>query len=184
MELSAQEFCDAILMTYGDKSSDLPASCDGCNARFTLQHVLGCKKGGLVIICHNKIQDELVYMAGRVIMTPSAIGNEPLLCPACVTASVKTPPSMCTPLPPSSENEATGKDDHGDLLLRGFQAQGTSCIVDVRVTDMDAKSYIKQALAKVLETQEKEKKRKYLEPCLKSRRHFNLQKENNYRKIY
>jgi hypothetical protein len=44
--------------------------------------------------------------------------------------------------------------------------------VDVHVTDTDAKSYIKRAPAKVLERQEKEKKCKYLEPCLENRRHF------------
>jgi hypothetical protein len=40
------------------------------------------------------------------------------------------------------------------------------------VTDTDAKSYSKRDPAKVLESQEKEKKRKYLEACLERRRHF------------
>ena len=46
------------------------------------------------------------------------------------------------------------------------------CIVDVRVTDTDAPSYQSRDPIKVLETQEREKKRKYLEPCLAQRRHF------------
>jgi hypothetical protein len=45
----------------------------------------------------------------------------------------------------------------------GFWARGTDCILDVRVTNTDAKSYSKRDPAKVLEPQEKEKKRKYLE---------------------
>jgi hypothetical protein len=89
--------------------------------------------------------------------------DEPLICPGRVAVSVKTPPNMCTPNP-SSENEVTGKANRGDLLLRGFWARGTDCIVGVRVTDTNF--YVKRALEKVLETQEKEKKRKYLEPCL------------------
>jgi hypothetical protein len=36
-----------------------------------LHHALGCKKGGL---------DELVHLAGKA-LTPSAINNEPLICP-------------------------------------------------------------------------------------------------------
>ncbi len=36
--------------------------------------------------------------------------------------------------------------------------------MDIHVTDTDAKFYVKQALEKVLESQEKEKKRRYLEP--------------------
>jgi hypothetical protein len=47
-ELSAQEFQDAISIQHGITPSDLPAQCDGCDARFTLQHALGCKKGGLI----------------------------------------------------------------------------------------------------------------------------------------
>jgi hypothetical protein len=46
-------------------------------------------------------------------------------------------------------------------------------LLDVRVTDTDAKSYSKRDPAKVLESQEKEKKkRKHLEACLERRRHF------------
>jgi hypothetical protein len=155
MELSAQEFHDALSMRYGDTPSDLPASCDGCQACFTLQHALDCKKGGLVIFCHNEIQDKLVHMAGKA-MTPSAICDEPLVHPGRVTESVKTPPTTCTPNQ-SPGTPATG-EDCGDLLLQGFWARGTKCIVDVHVTDTNAKSYCKQAPAKVLESQEKEKK--------------------------
>jgi hypothetical protein len=48
-KLSAQEFRDAIHMRYGITPPDLPETCDGCDARFSLQHALGYKKGGLVI---------------------------------------------------------------------------------------------------------------------------------------
>jgi hypothetical protein len=119
-----------------------------------------------VISHHNEIRDELVHMVGRA-MTPSVICDKPLICPGCVAVSVKTPPSMCT-ANPSSENEATGKDDRGDLLLQGFWARGTDCIVDVHVTDTDAKSYVKRALAKVLETQEKEKNVSISSPVLRT----------------
>jgi hypothetical protein len=40
------------------------------------------------------------------------------------------------------------------------------------VTDTDAKSYRHRDPAKVIVTQEKEKKRKYLKACLEQRRHF------------
>ena len=55
--------------------------------------------------------------------------------------------------------------------IYSFVASGT-LIVDVRATDTDAKSYKSRAPAKVLESQEREKKKKYLEPCLQRRRHF------------
>ena len=71
-----------------------------------------------------------------------------------------------------SDDDGTGKDKRGEILIQGFWARGTDCILDVRVTDTDAKSYCKRLPAKVLETHEKEKKRKYLGACLERRRHF------------
>jgi hypothetical protein len=74
----AQEFQDAILMRYGLIPPDLSACCDGCDAPFTLQYALCCKKGGLMISCHNKIWDELIHMAGKA-TTPSAICDKDLV---------------------------------------------------------------------------------------------------------
>jgi hypothetical protein len=164
-KLSAQEFRDAIHIRYGITPPDLPEVCDGCDARFTLQHALGCKKGGLVIFRHNEIRDELVHMAGKA-LTPSAVRDEPLIRPCRNVEKVNTCPATQTNAKPASE------DDRGDILLRGFWARGTDCIVDVRVTNTDAKSYRHRDPSKVIATQEKEKKRKYLEPCLEQRRHF------------
>jgi hypothetical protein len=50
--------------------------------------------------------------------------------------------------------------------------RGKDCIIDVRVSDTDAKSNLNKDLAKVLEAHEKENKRKYLKSCLQQRRHF------------
>jgi hypothetical protein len=44
--------------------------------------------------------------------------------------------------------------------------------LDLRITINHFKSYCKRTPAKVLETHEKEKKRKYLGPCLEQRQHF------------
>jgi hypothetical protein len=170
-ELSAQEFRDAVSMRYGLAPPDLPHTCDGCDAPFTLQHALCCKKGGLVISRHNEIRDELIHMAGKA-MTPSAIRDEPLIRPGRVAEKTTTCPTTGIDLTSSKEKDATGESDRGDLLLRGFWARGTDCIVDVRVTDTDAKSYCKRDPDKILESGEKLKKKKYLEACLEQRRHF------------
>ena len=59
-----------------------------------------------------------------------------------------------------------------ETYVRGFLGRGTDCIIDVRVADTDAKINLSKDPAKVLETHEKEKKRKYLASCLAQRRHF------------
>jgi hypothetical protein len=57
-------------------------------------------------------------------------------------------------------------------MARGFWKRGHECIIDVRVTDTDQPTHCKKDPASVLLSQEKEKKKKYLEPCLEQRRHF------------
>jgi hypothetical protein len=59
------------------------------------------------------------------------------------------------------------------LLVRGFWTAGADWIIlEVRVTDADAKSHCKRTPFKVPEHQEKEKKRKHLGACLENRGHF------------
>ena len=45
-------------------------------------------------------------------------------------------------------------------------------IIDIRITYPEANSNRNSTVEKVLEKQEKEKKKKYLQPCLERRRHF------------
>jgi hypothetical protein len=164
-ELSAQEFRDAVSMRYGITPSDLPSFWDSCDARFSLQHALGCKKGGLVIFRHNEIQDELIHLAEKA-FTPSAVRDKPLI------RGRSTEKVDECPVRQTSANQPAKEDDRGDILLQGFWARGTECIVDVRVTDTDAALYRAQDPAAILKSQEKEKKRKYLAACLEQRRHF------------
>jgi hypothetical protein len=105
-------------------------------------------------------------MAGKDMM-PSAICNKPLIKPGHVAEKTMTCPTNGIDLKSNKENKVSGESDCGDLLLRGFWARSTDCIVDVRVTNTDAKSYCnKRAPAKVLESGEKLKK-KCLNACLK-----------------
>ena len=71
-----------------------------------------------------------------------------------------------------SLNSKKGDEEKGDLLIRGLWDRATDLIVDVRISNTDAKSYRSRTPAKVLESQEREKKKKYLEACLENRRHF------------
>jgi hypothetical protein len=77
---------------------------------------------------------------------------------------------QCIPHP----NSRKGNGNRGDLLLCGFFAGGTDTIIDVRITDTDAKSHHLKDPHKLLAGQEKEKKRMYLDACLAQRRHFTL----------
>jgi hypothetical protein len=63
-------------------------------------------------------------------------------------------------------------DDRGDILVCDFWVRMTDCIINVCVTNTDAKSQCQTYPDKVLAQHEREKKCKYLEPCLKQWRHF------------
>ena len=65
-----------------------------------------------------------------------------------------------------------GEEERGDILIRGLYANGTDCIIDVRVTDLDAKCDRNMEPEKVLQKHEREKKKKYLQACLAQRQHF------------
>jgi hypothetical protein len=108
-------------------------------------------------------------MAGKA-MTPSAICDEPLIHTGPVAENIKACPTIGIDSNPKSskEPEVASESNQGDLLLQGFWARGTDCIVDVRVTDTDAKSYCKRPPDKVLESGEQIKKKKYLEACRSS----------------
>jgi len=73
-DLTAQEFCDALAMHYRKPLLNVPSSCDGCGAPFSLDHALICRKGGLINQCHNEVRDAVGDLAtlvwGQVVSEP------------------------------------------------------------------------------------------------------------------
>jgi hypothetical protein len=166
-ELSTQEFRDALLLRYARTPGDLPSHCDGCGAKFCVRHALECKVGGLVTLRHNEINEELCDLASKA-LAPSAVRVEPMIQNRRAAEEAKAKDTK----PPVQRLTRSSDEDRGDLLIRGFWARGTDAIVDVRVTDTDAKSYRSRDPYKVLAQHEREKKKKYLLPCLEQRKHF------------
>jgi hypothetical protein len=158
-ELSAEEFRDSLRLRFGLMPSFLPPRCDGCNERFTVEHAMSCKKGGLVVQRHNDVAAEWHHLCAQALQ-PSAVSDEPL-----IHAGRGVPNAGETGV------EAAA-DSRGDVAAHGFWRRGTTAIFDVRITDTDAPTYRGQDPTKVLKRHEKEKKKKYLAPCVERRRHF------------
>ena len=159
-ELSAQEFQDALLLHYSINLPNLPTKFDWCDMKFTLQQALSCKKGGPIIAWHNEIWDKLMHPSGKA-MQSSAIREEPLI-------HIR---SSCSSTP-DANSLALNDEECGDILLHGFWHWGMDCTVDVHVIDISIKFYLKRDPLKVLDSQEKEKKRKYLDSCLEQCQNF------------
>ena len=64
----------------------------------------------------------------------------------------------------SDSDSTVDTSDRGDVLCRGLWSNGQDAILDIRVTDTDQPSYATRDPEKVLQSQEKEKKRRYLQP--------------------
>jgi len=159
--LSSTEFRDALMLQYARVPSNLTTSCGGCGEsnKFDVNHALDCKKGGLVTARHDEIRDELRDLLAHV-FSPSRTRCEPIINPAPRRAN-----GTKTHVPSASSSSDFLNADRGDLLIRGFWEGSTDTIIDVRVTNLDSKSYKNLPPKKALERQEKEKKKKDCEPC-------------------
>jgi hypothetical protein len=168
--LSAQEYRDAFLLRHGRCPGDVLPHCDGCGPKFSVRHALECKKGGNVISRDYEIRDELADLAIKAII-PSAVRNKPLIHASC--PAIKMPELDPQDQPALSRNlQKSRGESRGDVSIRGLWNRGTDCIIDVRVTDTDAKSNLSKDPAMILEAHEKERKKKNLETCLEQRRTF------------
>ena len=76
MELYQDEFRDNICLRYGLMPQDIPATCDGCSKRFSIDQSLSCPKGGLVLARHDAATKEWGALGARTLV-PSAISYEP-----------------------------------------------------------------------------------------------------------
>ena len=158
-ELSAEEFRDSLRLRLGITPASLPHRCDGCGDRFTLDHAMSCRKGGLILLRHNDLAAEWGHMCGQA-RSKSAVHDEPLIHNSRdvqIAGSTRTEPQP---------------ELRGDVSVHGFWARGTTTIFDIRVTDTDARSQRNVDPHRVLQRHEKEKKDKYGALCLARRRHF------------
>ena len=81
-DLSADEFRDGLHLHQGLKPTALPPRCDGCGDRFTREHAMSCKKGGLILHRHNDLVTTWGQLCGQEAHTPSSVSDEPLIQPS------------------------------------------------------------------------------------------------------
>ena len=94
-----------------------------------MTHTLICSTGGLLIARHNKIIDEILYLALRA-FTPTSVHSNPLIYQGR-TRSEKD-------IHQGSEKD---KETWGDVMIRGLWDRQVEDIIDVKLGDTDANSY-------------------------------------------
>jgi hypothetical protein len=80
-DLSADEFRDGVRLRLGLQPTALPPRCDGCGERFTTEHAMSCRKGGLIIHRHNDLVTTWGQLCSQA-LTPSTVSDEPLIQPS------------------------------------------------------------------------------------------------------
>jgi hypothetical protein len=157
--LSADEFRDNLRIRLGLEPTSLPHCCEGCGQRFSVEHAMSCKKGGLVMLRHNDVAAEWHHLCAQA-LTPAAVTDEPLI---HTSRDVRQA---------GANGTAPQPELRGDVSAHGFWRRGTTAIFDIRVTDTEVASNRGMDPKKVLKRHETEKKKKYNELCQARHRHF------------
>ncbi len=74
--LLVDKWRDNVRLRYNHTPLDMPAACDGCGAKMSVEHALLCKVGGLIHIRHDDMADEWRHLCGTA-LSPSRIEREP-----------------------------------------------------------------------------------------------------------
>jgi hypothetical protein len=117
-ELAAPEFRDALLLRHARTPGDLPSHCHGCGAKFDVRHALECKVGGLVILRHDEINEELCDLASKT-LAPSAVCAEPMIHPDALLRRLRlrspSPQSNAYPAQATKSGEVSSSEASGPV---------------------------------------------------------------------
>jgi hypothetical protein len=160
-DLSADEFRDSLLLHFRLTPHSLPHRCEGCQQRFSVEHAMTCKKGGLILLCHNDLSSEWQELCAQA-PSPSAVSDEPLIHNGQGQQEGGADVQRTEPLP----------EIRGDVSAHGFWTRGTTVIFDIRVRDTECPSQRGSDPGVSLKCHEVEKKWKYLVHCECQRKHF------------
>jgi hypothetical protein len=98
-DLSADEFRDGVRLRLGMQPTALPPRCDhGCDERFTIEHAMSCRKGGLILQRHNDLVTTWgQLLRGQALSPSTTVSDEPLIQPSqdllMASTSTRTVPS-------------------------------------------------------------------------------------------
>jgi hypothetical protein len=159
--LSADEWRDNARLRYGLRPHKLQDRCDGCGKGFSVDHGINCKVGGLPIVRHNNLAGTAGALAAMA-LTKSCVSYEPNI---FYGAGVLAGQGI-------ADLEKIGHESRGDVAVHGLWKRGETCILDIVVTDTDAKAHEQSTSRNAIEGAARKKKKKYLDACLARRKTF------------
>ena len=168
-EFSWEELRDNICLRYGLMPQDIPATCDGCGKRFSINHSLSCPKGGIVMARHNDSANEWGALGSRALV-PSAITYKPKINSRTVKGERTgarerqeggivnggadivgeaqggggSGPTVnrAAVLARSLGQVAVPAESRADVSAHRFWKWGTTAVFDIRIANLDTVSYL------------------------------------------
>ena len=138
--LNKQEFRDSLRLRYNMPLSDLPSKCV-CGEKYSVCHVLSCKKGGFVAQRHVGVCNLLTSLIDKV----------------CTNVEVEP---QLQPLDNERFNlrsAVTSQEARLDFKAGGFWSRGVTALFDVRVTHVNSKCNQGKATSTIFKEQEEER---------------------------
>ena len=131
-----------MCVRYGWRIPNTPSHCQ-CGEKNSVDYALMCKKGGYVILRHNRLRDLEAELMKEVC---TDVRTEPTLLPIANRSNV------------SGNTTDQGRPDVSGV---GVWSPMEKTFIDVRIFHPNAPTYISKDLPQVYKTHEREKKRDY-----------------------
>ena len=140
--LNRQEFRDSLCLRYGWKIPNTPFHC-ACGKKNDVNHALTCKKGGYIIMRHDKIRDLEAFILKDVCKD---VRIEPELLPIGNIAV-----------------DCNNKSEKArlDVSCVGFWSPMERTMLDVRIVHPNCKTHREKDIDQLYQQQENEKKNEY-----------------------
>ena len=146
--LNKQEFRDSVCLRYGWPIPNTPSFCQ-CSKRNDVDHTLTCKKGGYVIMRHNKVRDLEAELMSEVCYD---VKTEPDLIPL---------ENNCLGI-----NAETGDRSKPDVSGVGVWGSYEKTYLDILITHPNCQTYSEKPMNQIYQLNERRKKAKYNERIL------------------
>ena len=118
-----------------------------------MTHTLRCSIEGLVIACHNKIHDKLLYLS-QLAFTSEYVRAETII----QQGRTRPEQEIC-------QGSDKHKDIMGDVMIQDLWDRKVDAIIDIKLGDADADTYIHEPIKKLLARWENIKKNKHRKNC-------------------
>ena len=134
--LAATEFLDFLCARYDVILPKLQENVTAYLCPYTYTTDLSEETGGLVISCHKKVRDKLIYLAQQD-FTPTWVRGKILIHQGHIRSEEEARQGRC------------GLEKRGDVLIRGLWESQTDAIINVRYGDANSDTYKYETMDKL-----------------------------------